>query len=105
MDDPAVETQQADLRRWNSTVEDVNNKEDQCTFEHPRNPACIVKRSDGSDDDLDGDVPKVTKAHDDNLEMNMDVDGVEESPEMADEELGASLLFLVAFSHGEQLVD
>jgi len=35
----------------------------------------------------------------------MDVDGVEESPETADEELGASLLFLVAFSHGEQLVD
>ena len=42
---------------------------------------------------------------DDDLERNMDVDGVEESPEMADEELGASLLFLVAFSYGEQLVD
>jgi len=127
MDDLAVETWQADLRRWSPTVEDIDNEEDQCIFKHPRNPACIVERLDGSDDVLDSDVPKVIKGpnrkrknpdshsvrkklqpaqdSDDDLERNMDVDGVEESPEMADEELGASLLFLVAFSYGEQLVD
>jgi len=62
MNDLAVGTQQADLRRWNPTVEDINDKEDQHIFEYPRNPACIVERSDGSDNDLDSDVPKVIKA-------------------------------------------